>query len=113
MGSTFPQKKPTSYFSSIKQTLNVSGIFRRLKHGIIEQSDLVSFPHTLWGVVKSFENLTPRGLAHQFSSNDSSDTLNTHSLDSFLLSRRREDNQSLLEECKESYRGTQSNKLAQ
>jgi hypothetical protein len=57
---------------------------------ILAQSDLVSFPHTLWGVVESAENLTPRGLSNTFSSNDSEPFFN-HSLDSFLLSKRRDD----------------------
>ena len=40
-------------------------------------------------MVKSAENLTPRGLQNTFSSNEVN--LEHHSLDSFLLSRRRGD----------------------
>lgn len=43
----------------------------------VGQTDLVSFPHSLWGVVESAENLTPRGLANTFSSNDA-DYLQNH-----------------------------------
>jgi len=49
---------------------------------------LASFPHTLWGVVQSAENLTPRGLSNPFATNEQ-DKQNSHSLDSFLLSKRR------------------------
>jgi hypothetical protein len=44
----------------------------------------------LWGVVESAENLTPRGLSNTFSSNEHEPFFN-HSLDSFLLSKRRDD----------------------
>jgi hypothetical protein len=54
----------------------------------IAQNDLANFPHSLWGVVNSVENLTPRGLKDTFSSNE--DMLENHSLDSFLLSKRRD-----------------------
>ena len=50
-----------------------------------EKVDVVSFPHSLWGLVKSADNLTPRGLSNSFSSDDGS---TTHTLDSFLLSKR-------------------------
>jgi len=43
-------------------------------------------------VVQSFENLTPRGLQNSFSTNDQ-DSLFSHSLDSFLLSSRREEHE--------------------
>jgi len=61
----------------------------------LAQSDLVSFPHSLWGVVESASNLTPRGLANTFASSQE-----IHSLDSFLLSRRRQASKSQ-EESKE------------
>jgi len=50
-------------------------------------NDLAKFPHSLWGVVKSVENLTPRGLINTLSTNEGQ--LEQHSLDSFLLSKRR------------------------
>lgn len=54
--------------------------------------DLASFPHSLWGVVQSAENLTPRGLSNAFSTNDcGEDFLQNHQLDSFLLSKRRDE----------------------
>jgi hypothetical protein len=34
---------------------------------------LALFPHSLWGVVQSAENLTPRGLSNAFSTNDSNE----------------------------------------
>ena len=55
----------------------------------LASNDLANFPHSLWGVVQSAENLTPRGLKDTFSSNEQS--LEEHSLDSFLLSKRREE----------------------
>jgi hypothetical protein len=51
-----------------------------------EKVDVVSFPHSLWGLVESADNLTPRGLSSSLSSDDDGST--THILDSFLLSKR-------------------------
>jgi hypothetical protein len=48
--------------------------------------EVVSFPHSLWGLVQSADNLTPRGLSNSFSSDEDGSTM--HSLDSFLLSNR-------------------------
>lgn len=45
----------------------------------------------MWGVVQSAENLTPRGLTNTFASNEDPDICSNHSLDSFLLSKRRGD----------------------
>lgn len=43
-------------------------------------------------MVQSAENLTPRGLSNTFSTNDlSEDFMQNHQLDSFLLSRRRDE----------------------
>lgn len=42
-------------------------------------------------MVDSAENLTPRGLSNTFATNDGSDFLQNHQLDSFLLSRRRDE----------------------
>jgi hypothetical protein len=58
------------------------------KNGTECTNDLANFPHSLWGVVQSVENLTPRGLQSTFSSNE--EELQKHSLDSFLLSKRRD-----------------------
>jgi len=52
---------------------------------------LAKFPHSLWGIVQSAENMTPRGLQNSIGSNESDDILHHHALDSFLLSKRRED----------------------
>jgi len=53
--------------------------------------NLALFPHSLWGVVQSAENLTPRGLQNAFSTNDTNEEfLQNHQLDSFLLSKRRD-----------------------
>ena len=51
-----------------------------------EKVDVVSFPHSLWGLVESADNLTPRGLANTLTSD--SDASSVQSLDSFLLSKR-------------------------
>lgn len=66
----------------------------------LAQCDLANFPHSLWGVVQSAENLTPRGLSNAFSSNDMTgeDFLKNHQLDSFLLSKRRDDQQTAEEQ---------------
>ena len=40
------------------------------KNGTECTNDLANFPHSLWGVVQSVENLTPRGLQSTFSSNE-------------------------------------------
>ena len=54
------------------------------KDGHLCTNDLANFPHSLWGVVNSVENLTPRGLESTLATNEAG--LNEHSLDSFLLS---------------------------
>ena len=74
-------------------------------HNAYIESELATFPHSLWGVVESSENLTPRGLANTFASNDTGPFLN-HSLDSFLLSRRRDDSE---EELKAEKNNTSAN----
>jgi hypothetical protein len=51
-----------------------------------EKVDVVSFPHSLWGLVESADKLTPRGLANPLESEN--DTSPVQSLDSFLLSKR-------------------------
>lgn len=51
-----------------------------------EKVDVVSFPHSLWGLVESADNLTPRGLANPLDSE--TDSSPKQSLDSFLLSKR-------------------------
>lgn len=69
----------------------------------VEINDLCNFPCSLWNVVQSVENLTPRGLGNTFSSNV--ENLEQHSLDSFLISRRRGD-----ESNSDSQRKQQRNK---
>lgn len=49
------------------------------------QPELASFPHSLWGVVMSAHNMTPRGLAESISQTET-----VGALDSFLLSKRSE-----------------------
>ena len=51
-----------------------------------EKVDVVSFPHSLWGLVESADNLTPRGLANPLDSE--TDASPKQSLDSSLLSKR-------------------------
>ena len=43
------------------------------------------YPHTIWGMLESLNNLTPRGLENVFTSDDSA------CLDTFLLSRREQE----------------------
>ena len=43
------------------------------------------YPHTIWGMLESLSNLTPRGLENIFTSDDSA------CLDTFLLSRREQE----------------------
>ena len=85
------------YFSSEEAYLllliyksGCEGTFKYLIILLIAESDLATFPHSLWGVVESAENLTPRGLSNTFSTNEQEPLFN-HSLDSFLLSRRRDE----------------------
>lgn len=68
------------YFSSVEAYL-VLLVYRA---NTKENVEVVSFPHSLWGLVESTENLTPRGLA----SSISADCAPVQSLDSFLLSKR-------------------------
>lgn len=44
------------------------------------------YPHTIWGMLESLSNLTPRGLENIFTSDESA------CLDTFLLSRREQEN---------------------
>ena len=47
--------------------------------------ELSAFPNSLWGIVESSSNMTPRGLQHVFSS---SSATNSESLESYILSKR-------------------------
>ena len=51
------------------------------------KTDFASFPHSLWGVVESASNLTPRGLATSFSSSGEEE-MTVQSIESFFLSQR-------------------------
>jgi len=48
-----------------------------------DYEDMTIFPNSLWGVVESSSNMTPRGLKYAFSTCN-----NSESLESFLLSKR-------------------------
>jgi len=52
----------------------------------------VSFPHSMWGVVESSSNLTPRGLETPVANSESISSLNRGALESFLLPKRAEKN---------------------
>jgi len=45
-------------------------VFLIYKSGTEHSSNLVNFPHSLWGVVQSASNLTPRGLASSLSNKE-------------------------------------------
>ena len=89
----------SGFFFSQEETYLILLIYKAGTEGInieclinIATCDLASFPHSLWGVVQSAENLTPRGLSNTFSTNDlGEEFLQNHQLDSFLLSKRRDD----------------------
>lgn len=89
----------SGFFFSQEEAYLILLIYKAGTEGIIIKCliniatcDLASFPHSLWGVVQSAENLTPRGLSNTFSTNDlGEEFLQNHQLDSFLLSKRRED----------------------
>lgn len=55
------------------------------KPGSENEPELASFPHSLWGIVKSASNLTPWGLQQTLSNQEELSTVG--SLDSFLLSK--------------------------
>jgi hypothetical protein len=62
-------------------------------------------------VVQSAENLTPRGLSNTFSTNDiGEEFLQNHQLDSFLLSKRRDESESRDTEMEEVKNGEESAK---
>ena len=48
----------------------------------------MNFPHSMWGLVESYSNLTPRGLETPISSSESVGSLNKEVLESFLLPKR-------------------------
>ena len=73
----------TGFYFSSNEAYLVLLVYRA---NTTEKVDVVSFPHSLWGLVESADNLTPRGLSNSFSSD--ADTSNIHTLDSFLLSKR-------------------------
>lgn len=45
------------------------------------KNHFISFPFSMWGIVESYNNLTPRGLENPLSTSE----LNLEILDSFLL----------------------------
>jgi hypothetical protein len=49
-----------------------------------EIAETASFPSSLWGIVESSSNMTPRGLKYAFSTSDN----NSQNLESYLLSKR-------------------------
>jgi hypothetical protein len=77
--------KAMSFYSCIKKELKVQPIVDYL---VIETSSFLNFPHSMWGVVESYSNLTPRGLEVPISSSESLTNLNKEVLESFLLPKR-------------------------
>lgn len=73
----------TGFFFSAVEAYLVLLVYRA---NTKEKNDVVSFPHSLWGLVESTDNLTPRGLASSISADWSWSPV--QSLDSFLLSKR-------------------------
>ena len=55
-----------------------------------EESPFLNFPHSLWGLVESYTNLTPRGLTVPVACSDNQSEINKHTLDSFLLPKKSE-----------------------
>ncbi|KAL4486727.1 hypothetical protein ABPG72_022202 [Tetrahymena utriculariae] len=62
-----------------KECYVVLVVYRRSKDQ--DTNTFVSFPHSMWGIVESYNNLTPRGLEYPLSTSE----LNLEILDSFLL----------------------------
>ncbi|EAS01558.2 dual specificity phosphatase domain protein (macronuclear) [Tetrahymena thermophila SB210] len=62
-----------------KECYVVLVVYRRSKDQ--DKNTFVSFPHSMWGIVESYNNLTPRGLEYPLSTSE----LNLEILDSFLL----------------------------
>jgi hypothetical protein len=52
--------------------------------GSDEMYELSAFPNSIWGIVESSSNMTPRGLKYVFSSSSN----NSESLESYILSKR-------------------------
>lgn len=55
---------------------------------VVDPSSFVNFPHSMWGMVESYSNLTPRGLETPISSSQSISSLNKEVLESFLVPKR-------------------------
>lgn len=53
-----------------------------------EMYELSTFPNSIWGIVESSSNMTPRGLKYMFSSSSSQSELVSESLESYMLSKR-------------------------
>lgn len=86
--SFFLLRRHICYYLFTNQGLRV--IINQVYFIFLANCNLALFPHSLWGLVQSAENLTPRGLSNAFSTNDiNEEFLQNHQLDSFLLSKRR------------------------
>lgn len=70
---------------------------------LLEHSSFINFPHSLWGLVESYSNLTPRGLQYPVSSSEI--------LESFLMPNRREDSQKEYEYMLFVWNGNTANSL--
>ena len=58
-----------------------------VSHGLDKNEDDDIFPSSLWGIVESSSNMTPRGLKYVFSSSSESDE-KCENLESFMVSNR-------------------------
>lgn len=54
----------------------------------LDPASFVNFPHSMWGLVESYSNLTPRGLETPVASSESVGSLNKEVLESFLMPKR-------------------------
>eukprot|EP01016_Furgasonia_blochmanni_P003180 TRINITY_DN11245_c0_g1_i1.p1 TRINITY_DN11245_c0_g1~~TRINITY_DN11245_c0_g1_i1.p1 ORF type:complete len:237 (-),score=30.72 TRINITY_DN11245_c0_g1_i1:34-744(-) len=62
------------------------------KKGSEDKSGFLAFPHSLWGLVESYSNLTPRGLSVPVAASENPCDLNKDILESFLLPKRGAEN---------------------
>jgi len=59
-----------------------------VSYGLDKGEEQEIFPKSLWGIVESSSNMTPRGLKYVFSSSEENEGENCENLESFMVSNR-------------------------
>ena len=74
------------YHKGIDGIFNLNSIVLLKNVSNLESSSFVNFPHSMWGLVESYSNLTPRGLEVPAATSES--LINVNILESFLMPKK-------------------------